>query len=382
MKRSPLRLLFLVVAIILLLGIAVFVPLPLDPYLDFQVLYRANSGIVRGIPLYDQAAQAQMVADDLGVPVEDVFVLPFPYPPWFAVVTLPLALFPIDTAVRLWLALNLIMLFASLWLLTDGWEPRKRLYSIVAGLLFLPVLGALFVGQYVFPSLLGMALIQFALRYERAGWLALGMGLATFKPHTGIFVLGAVLVFLLFRRDPFGARSLRAIGLVGVLLFFLGFLADGNWPVSYLRSLFQFRTSFQCQLCVSLPNTIAQLGGIGFDHSVWIAALLLLILIALFLGSRYRSGDALFLAFFVCVTLLVNPYLQNYDFAFALVPLFYLIGSARSVWDWVWVSLLFFVPWIGLGVFGRQGNFVLLGLVVVMALIILTRLYKRHTIVS
>lgn len=382
MKPSFSHALFLIVAIILLLGIAVLVPLPLDPYLDFQVLYRANSGIVRGIPLYDQAAQAQMVADELGVPVENVFVLPFPYPPWFAVVTLPLALFPIDVAVRLWLALNLMMLFASIGLLTDGWEPRKRLYSFVAALFFLPVFGALIVGQYVFPSLLGMALIQYALRYERAGWLALGMGLVTFKPHIGIFVLSAVLILVLLRRDAFGERSLQAIVLAGVLLFLLGFLADGSWPVSYLRSLFQFRDVSQCQLCVSLPFTIAQLAGVGFDQSIPIAVLLLLLLIALFLGSRYRSGDALFLAFFVCVALLVNPYLQNYDFAFALIPLFYLLGSARSIWDWVWVGLLFFLPWIGLGVFERQGNFALLVLVVAMALIILTRLYKRHTIAS
>jgi hypothetical protein len=169
---------------------------------------------------------------------------------------------------------------------------------------------------------------------------------------------------------------------VGVMLFFLGFLADGSWPITYLQSLFRFRDVSQCQLCVSMPLTIAQLGGVGFDQSIWIAGLLLLTWIALFLGSRYRSGDALFVAFFVCVALLVNPYLQNYDFAFALVPLFYLIGSARSRWDWLWIGLVFFLPWIGLGFFERQGNSALLVSTVVMALIILTRMYKKHTITS
>ena len=68
----------------LMLAMAWFLPMPLEPFLDFQVLYRADTGILRGIPLYDLAGQKQMVAGDLGVAVERVFVLPFPYPPWYA----------------------------------------------------------------------------------------------------------------------------------------------------------------------------------------------------------------------------------------------------------------------------------------------------------
>ena len=389
MKRAIFFLISSFILIIILLVIAIYVPIPLDPYLDFQVLHRADSGILHGIPLYDQADQAQRVADELGVSVDKVLVLPFPYPPWYAVFTLPLALLSIDIAVRMWFLLNIAMLLASVWLLTDGWQPRKRLYSFVAAFLFLPIFGALIVGQYVFPTILGMAVIVYALKHQRVGLLALGMALITFKPHIGIFLLLGVIVHLLLRRDDFGRRAFWATALTGIFLFLIGFIADRAWPVTYFQSLFNFKNVSECEICVSLPLMVGRLFGLGFDQSTPVAGILLLVLIALFIGSilkgiydRYRLGDEAFVAFFVCVPLLVNPYLLNYDFSFALVPLFYLAGSARSKMDWLWIALIFLLPWVGLILFEREGNSVLLVCVLAMISIILTRLYKKHTILS
>jgi len=368
--------------IIILLAIAIYVPIPLDPYLDFQVLHRADSGILHGIPLYDQAGQAQRVANELGVSADKVLVLPFPYPPWYAVFTLPLALLSIDVAVRMWFLLNIAMLLASVWLLTDGWEPRKRLYSFIAAFLFLPILGALIVGQYVFPTILGMALIVYALKRQRVGLIALGMALVTFKPHIGIFILLAVVIHLLLHRDEFGRRAFWATAFTGAFLFLVGFIADRAWPVTYFQSLFNFKNVSECEICVSLPLTVGRVFGLGFDQSTPVAGILLVGLVALFIGSKYRLGDEASVAFFICVPLLVNPYLLNYDFSFALVPLFYLAGSARSKTDWLWITLIFLLPWVGLILFERAGNSVLLICVLAMISIILTRLYKKHTIPS
>ena len=387
MKRPILFLLSSFLLILLLLVIAIYIPIPLDPFQDFQVLYRADGGILRGIPLYDQAGQAQRVADELGVAVDKVLVLPFPYPPWYAVFTLPLALLSIDVAVRMWFLLNIVMLLASVWLLTDGWEPRKRLYCFIAAFLFLPVFGALIVGQYVFPTILGMALIVYALKHKTVGWLALGMALITFKPHIGIFLLLAVIVHLLSRRDDFGRRAFWRTAAAGVFLFFIGFIADRAWIIAYPQSLFNFKNVSECEICVSLPLMVGRLFGLGFDQSAPVAGVLLLALVAFFIGSKpalsliegYRLGDEAFVAFFVCVPLLVNPYLLNYDFAFALVPLFYLAGSARSKLDWLWIALVFLLPWTGLILFERAGNSVLLVCALVVISIILTRMYKRHT---
>ena len=82
MKRIALTSTLGIVTLGVMLAVAWFAPLPLEPFLDFQVLYRADTGLLRGIPLYDLASQEQMVANDLGVAVEQAFVLPYPYSPW------------------------------------------------------------------------------------------------------------------------------------------------------------------------------------------------------------------------------------------------------------------------------------------------------------
>ena len=376
------------VLVVLVLAGALFVSLPLNPYQDFQVIYRADRALLHGIALYNQPGQAELIARDLGVSVDRVFVLPFPYPPWYALATLPLALLPIAAAVRVWFVLNVAMVLVSVWLLTDGWAPRKRLLSFIASLLFLPVLGALIVGQYVFPAMLGAALIVYALAHQRVGLVALGMALVTFKPHIGIFILVAVMVHLFRRDDEFGVGAFRASILTGAFLFLSGFLADRAWPVTYLRSLSDFQAVGECGICVSLPMTFARLAGVSFDHAVLIAPIPLVVLLALFAHSRLapgtirkpRPGENIFIGFLVCLALLVNPYLQNYDFAFALIPLLYLAGSAASGWDWLWVSLIYFIPWIGLGLYGRAGNTALLLSALLLTAVILTRLYKEHTI--
>jgi len=369
MKCTLLRFLAILAALGIMLTIAFFVHLPLPPYLDFQVLYLANQGILQGIPLYDRAGQAQMIAAGAGVSVDRVFVLPFPYPPWYAVVTLPLALLPIEVAARMWFLLNIAMLLVSVWLLTENWEPRKRLYSFIAAPLFLPVFGALFVGQYVFPTILGMALLIYALRYQRVKLTALGMALVTFKPHVGVLVLLTSLAYLLLRRDGFGRRAFWATALTGISLFAIGFLGDNQWPVAYLRSLFAFRDVSECKLCVSLPMMIANLVGLGFDQAMLIAGVLLLALSGLFLRTRPREWkDAGWVvAASTIVALLVNPYLQNYDFAFLITPFFLLAGTSRSRLEWLWLGLAFIVPWLGLGLFERAGNHSLLFSTLVLA---------------
>ncbi|MCC6500447.1 MAG: DUF2029 domain-containing protein [Anaerolineales bacterium] len=355
-KRALLVLLLL--GVILALGY--FVSLPLDPYLDFQVLYRADQGILRGINLYDRAAQEQMVADGLGVSAERVFVLPFPYPPWYALATLPLALLPPEAAVRVWFLLNLAMLMTSIWLMTDGWSPRLRLYSFVAAPLFFPVFGALFVGQYVFPTIFGMAALVYALRKQNASLIALGMTFVTFKPHVGIWVALAIGAHLLLRRDEFGRRAFRYTMIAGGLLFVLGFLADNRWIVSYPQSLLAFKGVSECNLCVSLPLTIAHGIGLGFDQAFLISLVLLVGFLLVLKNNFARTNGGLLVALFTCAALLVNPYLQNYDFAFAVVPLLALAGVTRSIKEWATVLVIFLLPWLGLVFFGRDGNLTLL----------------------
>lgn len=364
-----------------ILALAKYAPLPLDPFKDFQVLYRADQGLLRGIALYDLAAQQQMVADDLGVSVDRVFVLPFPYPPWYALATLPLALLSPDEAVRAWFLLNLAMLMLSVWLLTDGWIPRKRLYSFVAAPLFLPIFGALTVGQYVFPTILGMAILAYALRHKIIWMIPLGMALVTFKPHVGMLVALAATIRFFLRRDDFHRRAIFYTATAGASLFLLGFLADGNWIVNYPKSLFAFKGLSECEICVSLPTTITRLAGWGYNQAFIISILLLIGFSFVWIKNFPRMDDVSLIALTACAALLINPYLLNYDFAFAILPLFVLAGITHSRIDWFAIAFIFFLPWFGL-ILGRDGNITLLVSTITLAAILLTNVRKAHTIAA
>ncbi len=268
------KILFAILAAAVLLLAMVLLPLPIRPYLDFQVLYHANLGLLRGIPLYDHAGQVNMIAELAHVSPAQVFVLPFPYPPWYALSTLWLASMPIYVAARVWFGVNLIMLAVSVWLLVGGRTSAKRLPLYLLGIVWVPVLGSLFVGQYVFPVLLGAALMVYALRTERAVLAGIAAALLTFKPHLGGLIVIMVLVALWLRRDPFGRQALMAILGAGALLFVVGFMASPVWPLDYFHSLTGFKDVSQCHQCVSPSMFFAGLGAGGLNQAVWISAIL------------------------------------------------------------------------------------------------------------
>ena len=75
------------------------------------------------------------------------------------------------------------------------------------------------------------------------------------------------------------------------------------------------------------------------------------------------------------VTLLVSPYLLNYDFVLLIVPIFILAGQAKNRLDWFLIGAAYILPWLGLGLFGRQGNVVL----ILSTFLVAARLYQRVT---
>lgn len=341
---------------LLFLVVIALLPLPLPPYLDFQVIYHADLGLLRGISIYDHTGQVNMIAGLANVPPDQVFVLPFPYPPWYALVALWSALLPITVSVRIWFGLNLLMLFASTWLLTEGWIPFRRLAAFFIAILFLPVLGTLWVGQYGLPVLLGTALFIYALHHENVLLTALAVALLTFKPHLGGLILLIGLVYLFLRRDDFGRRAWVAIILAGVFLFAIGFLASPLWPIDYFHSLTGFKDVSQCNKCTSVPMELAGLLGRGFDQAVWIA-LGILVFLAGWIASQWRNlaqGSRRIVGTSVLVVLLASPYLQNYDYVLLLVPLFILASEARRL-DWLWLAFVYLLPFIGIGFFGAAG---------------------------
>lgn len=356
MKPIPLLLTWLLLA----LAIALFVPLPIPYYQDFSVLYFSDKALLNGIALYDYPAQLEWVRAQTR---PDFEFHPYPYPPWYALTTLPIATLPIAAAARLWFLLNLTMIGAATWMLTPRWGIPLRLLGILAAVMFIPAFGLLIVGQYSAPVLLGAALFLWAARRESPWGLAAGLGLMTFKPHIGLFLALAGLGWLVFRRrEAFARRAIAFTTLLAVWLAAFGLLADPRWPLTYLDSLLRYRDIpgvQSCGLCASFSVGLVRLvtGQPDTGQAALLSIFLGLGLLGLF-AWRFReraAAPSLLMCLAAAFTLLVDPYLLNYDYILLLVPLALLAGRVRSLAGRAALLAAYLLPWAVLA-FGRQGN--------------------------
>ena len=367
---------------IIILAVALYVPNSLPVHSDFSAIYNTNLALVNGVPIYDLPAVETIAVEASGIAPDKFFLARFPYPPWYALSTFYLGLLPAQAAGTLWFELNLVMLFLSIWLLTDGWHPRLRLIAFPLALFFLPVLGALSVGQYDFPVFLGASLLIYSLRKENLALTTVGAVLLTFKPHIGVLILLSVLIYLFVSKNSFGRRALRSILMAGIFLFMIGFVADPAWPVSYPKMLLNYQAEgnvTDCSECASLPVWLSRW---FFDGSLVKAALiaseLLIVLVVVFsvkLNVRLKSPELL-ITFTLLITLLISPYLYNYDFILLLVPFAILIKGGDIVQKII-VVICYLVPTFAIAFLGRAGNLSLIAVTIVITALLYLRTYSE-----
>ncbi|HNQ95438.1 MAG TPA: glycosyltransferase family 87 protein [Anaerolineales bacterium] len=360
-KRALLYLLIIVILLGMMLAVALYIPSALPARSDFSALYNTTLALVNGVPIYDLDAVQAVAMRASNVPSDKFFLARFPYPPWYALSVFYLGYLPAQNAATLWFELNLVMLFTSVWLLTDGWDGRARLVAFPLGLFFLPVLGALSVGQYDFPALLGASLLIYSLRRENTALTVFGMVLLTFKPHIGTLILLAALGWLIGRRNDFGRRALRGVLIACALLCILGFLADSKWILSYPALLLNYQGEgnvASCSECASLPVFLSRwlLDG-SLASAARIALGILLALIGIFIWSRNRltKSPESVLTFGLLATLQVSPYLYNYDFLLLLIP-FVVLAAGKMFFQRAVVILSYAIPTAALLILGRDGN--------------------------
>jgi glycosyl transferase family 87 len=377
MKR---KLLFLIVSFFLLIAmfvIALYVPTSLPTNSDFSAIYNTDLALVNRVPIYDLPKVEVLAQQHSGIPPENFFLARFPYPPWYTLSTFYLGFMSARAAVTLWFELNLVMLFLSIWFLTDGWPGRLRLIAFPLGLFFLPVLGALSVGQYDFPVLLGTSLLIYSLRKENAALTILGAILLTFKPHVGALILVSVLGWLIGSGSSFGRRVTRALLIAGVGLFAIGFIADPAWNINYPKMLLNYQNEGNvsaCSECASLPVWLSRWlfdGSLSTATSIAVVLLILLIILFYFIRSSLMSPELLLTAALL-ITLLVSPYLYNYDFLLLLVP-FAVLPKQGNLLKIIVVLICYFIPSFALLLLGRAGNISLILVTIVLTLLLYLR---------
>ena len=360
-----------------MVAIALYVPTSLPAHSDFSAIYNTDLALVHRVPIYELEKVEALAVQYAGIPPEKFFLARFPYPPWYALSTFYLGWMPAKAAATLWFEFNLVMLFLSVWLLTDGWPGRWRLIAFPLALFFLPVLGALSVGQYDFPVLLGTSLLIYSLRKENIWQTVLGVVLLTFKPHVGALVMLFALGWLLYKKRDWGRRALRLLLGAAAILFLTGFLADPAWILSYPKMLLNYQSEGNvsaCSECASLAVTLSRWlfdGSLG--KAVWIGFVLLLalLLVMYFMRPLFDTHELL-LSAALLITLLVSPYLYNYDFLLLLVPFAVLIARGNLL-EKVLLLLCYFFPTFALLLYGRHGNISLL----IVSILMLFLLYRR-----
>ena len=358
MKRTLVVLAAVATVIVLAIGLAFLLPATGAIY-DFIILYSASLGVIHRIPLYDNAAITALTIAKLSAPA-GFSLFPYPYPPWYAVSTFYLGFLPLAVAATSWRLLNVAMLVASIVLLTEAWQPVWRILAALAGVLFVPSLGLLVVGQYSVPVLLGAAVFIYAVHHQDAPFTAIGLLLMTFKPHIGLFLFPAAFFWLTFQKAVFARRAIWLTLGGALVLFVLGFIADPGWPLTYLHSMISFSSIPSVanrNISASFPVLLMKLIT-GQSGTIWVTVLSLVFAIGLavlFWRWKVVTNVRLLITCCVLMTLLADPYLSNYDYVLLLLPLILLAEWGRSLAMRLAVVAIYLLPGISL-VLGRSGD--------------------------
>ena len=361
-KRFAAPAALLLCAVLAWAGLAAFTPTTPSVPGDFYTLYSSVVAVSRGISPYDHAAVAQIQQTELGWNAAAMGFpsLPFFYPPWYVLLSLPLVVLPFRTAAVAWLAINFLLLMAGCLLLLKalGWRPGRWLLPLLTGAaLFTPTLGDLVVGQYGMPVFFGVCLVGSLCAEALSGanegsagvptggessarWrpvlAGLGLVLLTLKPQLGIGALLVACVWLVQRR-----RFQPLVWAFGLLLVLgaVSFRVSPHWPAEMITAQATYAAwagvPFPIQGCdtCSTLAAIIESAGVSGPVAVLLDVLVVLgLLVALIAAWRRCGEDLLYLLSLACVaTVLGTPYLRNYDLVILVVPFLFVLHSTVGV---------------------------------------------------
>jgi hypothetical protein len=267
-------------------------------------------------------------------------VLPFRYPPFYALCFAPTSHLPYLASWLVWTALSLLALVVAA--VSLGVEDRKG--WLLAALCFYPVFAAVSFGQNSLFSLAILAATFALLRRGRPFVAGMVAGLLLFKPQ---LLVGVGLLWLLDVR-----RSWRAIlggATTGVLLLAATALfipAAGRRFVEEFGAILGMHSATTLhQLHSTQGFWMLLLPGYAGAAKVLSGACSLLGVAALVMvWRRFRDEPAVTFAAAVLLTLWISPYAMVYDWSILLVPatlLWQYVPAERARW-----RLLFAALWL------------------------------------
>jgi hypothetical protein len=279
---------------------------------DFIIFYSASSLTLKGQAIlafthkFLLAAQQSVIA---AVPPG----LVWSYPPPFQLLTAPLALASFGVSLALWTAAGVGAYLAAL-------RPFVRDAGALLMVISFPGLfGTAWNGQ---TSLFVMAVLGFGLMaLDRRPWRAgLILGLLICKPQFAVLLPLLVVGTGRWRTVLGAAVTVTVLGLLSAAIFGLPLWA------AFLNNLAVASTwiSTGALSWVKVPTVFVTLAWLGAPHGIaWACQWTVAAVVALATLAAWRQPGPLGLkvAMAVCATLLVTPYVMNYDLVLLAIPI-------------------------------------------------------------
>jgi len=253
----------------------------------------------------------------------DVGYTPFPYPPVFLLLCLPLGLLPYFGALAAWL----LATGAAYVLVLRRWLGRMK-GSLLLLLAYPGVLINAAHGQngFLTTALFGAGAL---LLRSRPAWAGVCFGALIFKPHLGLLIPAALIGAR--SRRAFASAAATALGLVAASTAVLGLSpwrgfidASGLMTAVLTEGLLhpgKIQSVFAGLKLLGAPSGFAfalqALVGLGAAASLFV------------FGRRVGPSPALGAAL-IAATLITTPYLLSYDLVLAAVPLAWMLAEARK----------------------------------------------------
>jgi hypothetical protein len=241
--------------------------------------------------------------------------LPWPYPPTYLLLILPLGLIPYWCAFVIWEGAGV----AVYWLAVRRLAGRDGfLLAVAFPALWIAILNGH--AEFMLAGLLGAALLRLDDRPFTAGIL---IGLCAIKPHLLLLVPVALVASAQWRAVSASCITIVAVAALSLATLgpepwrgFLGEMAGlGGGIAAADGSFHEFATKQQSAFAygasIGGPKLALILQTVVTAIAAWTVALV---------WQRYRALDARAMAL-CCATLLATPYLFDYDLALLAVPI-------------------------------------------------------------
>ena len=283
---------------------------PLDN--DFITYWSASYLSLEGRPLAAFDLAENDAAQRLAVPISSK-IYPWHYPPTYQLLVLPLALLPYLPAYLSFITLSLIAYTAALRKLLD-WPDATFLLLAYPGafICFLHGQNSLFTA-----ALFALALSALARKPLIAG---ICFGLLAYKPQLGLLIPLALLAA--GQWSTFAAAAATVLGFAGIATAVFGFPL---WR-AFLQHTAMVRSIMEQDLVPweKMPTAFVFFRWLGIPQDLAYAGQIMVAIAAavvVFMAWRRRGPSLLAGAILVSASLIVWPYVFDYELAILAVPL-------------------------------------------------------------